>query len=119
MRSAKFPCHVFFLPLKLRGPSFVNYIMYVYYSYYIHSVYVYILFFLAVERYWFRQLYHRLHFPPSLERLSKDYTQRWFLSVAQISLKKFSGCLTSMDSTLHRHTVNVENLFVPLQGDSS
>lgn len=92
MRMAKFPCDVFFFPLKLRGPSFVNYIMYVYHSYYIHSVYVYILFFLAVERYWFRQLYHRLDFPPSLEMLSKDYTQRWFLPVAQISLKKnFQG----------------------------
>lgn len=30
---------------------------------------MYILFFLAVERYWFRQLYHRLE---SLERMSKD-----------------------------------------------
>lgn len=36
---------------------------------------MYVLFFLAVERYWFRQLYYRLDISPSLERMSQDYTQ--------------------------------------------
>lgn len=49
---------------------------------------MYMLFFLAVERYWFRQLYHRLDSSPSLESMSEDYTQHRFLSVAQISFKK-------------------------------
>lgn len=51
--------------------------------------------------------------------MSKDYTQRWFLSVAQISLKKIFQVAPRQWTALFRHTTNVENLFVPLQGDSS
>lgn len=76
-RGAKFPCHVF-SSLKLRELSFVNYIVCVCVcmciTHVIWHICVYIIF-PAVERYWFRQLYHRLVFPPSLERMSKDYIQ--------------------------------------------
>lgn len=59
---------MFFLPRSLESPVLlITLCMYILFM--LYSTYMYILFFLAVERYWFRQLYHRLE---SLERMSKD-----------------------------------------------